>query len=103
MEKPAIEGGKPVREEYLVFGSPEILQPEIDEVVDSLKKSWIGTGPKVLRFEKDFKKYIGCKHAKALNSCTAGMFLSLVVAGIKPGDEVITTPLTFSSTANTYR
>ncbi len=100
MKKPAIEGGKPVREEYLVFGSPEILQPEIDEVVDSLKKSWIGTGPKVLRFEKDFKEYIGCKHTKALNSCTAGMFLSLIVSGIKPGDEVITTPLTFSSTAN---
>ena len=100
MQKPAIEGGKPERAEYLVFGSPEILQPEIDEVVDSLKKCWIGTGPKVLRFEKEFRDYIGSRHAKALNSCTAGMFLSLLVAGVKPGDEVITTPLTFASTAN---
>lgn len=100
LEKPAIEGGKPAREDYLIFGSPEILQPEIDEVVDSLKSSWIGTGPKVLRFEKDFREYIGCKYTKALNSCTAGMFLSLLVAGVKKGQEVITTPLTFSSTAN---
>jgi len=100
MEKPVVEGGKPVRQQYLVFGSPEIKQAEIDEVVDSLKSGWLGTGPKVARFEKSFRDYIWCKHATAVNSCTAGMHLSLLVAGIKPGDEVITTPMTFSSTGN---
>ena len=99
--KPAIEGGKPVREQYLVFGSPEIQQEEIDEVVDSMKTGWLGTGPKVRKFEENFRNYIGCENAKALNSCTAGLHLSQIVSGIKPGDEVITTPLTFSSTANT--
>ncbi|MFH1240047.1 MAG: DegT/DnrJ/EryC1/StrS family aminotransferase [Candidatus Diapherotrites archaeon] len=99
--KPAIEGGKPVRGQYLVFGNPEIQQEEIDEVIDSMKSGWLGTGPKVRKFEENFQNYIGCKHAKALNSCTAGLHLSQLVSGIKPGDEVITTPLTFASTANT--
>ncbi|MEK6826213.1 MAG: DegT/DnrJ/EryC1/StrS family aminotransferase, partial [Nanoarchaeota archaeon] len=61
---------------------------------------WIGTGPRVSNFEGLFKNYIGSEYAKALNSCTAGLFLSLKVAGIKEGDEVITSPLTFASTAN---
>jgi dTDP-4-amino-4,6-dideoxygalactose transaminase len=100
MEKLAIDGGKPVREKYLVFGRPEIKQEEIDEVVDSLKSGWIGTGPKVARFEQAFREYVGCKHAKAVNSCTAGMHLSLLVAGVKQGDELITTPMTFCSTGN---
>lgn len=100
MEKLALLGGKPVREESLIFGNPQILQPEIDEVVDSLKSGWLGTGPKVARFEESFREYIGCKHAKALNSCTASLYLSLIVSGINQG-EVITSPLTFSATANT--
>ena len=99
-ERLAIDGGKPVRESCLVFGSPDIRQEEINEVVDSLKSGWIGTGPKVARFEQAFREYIGCGFAKAVNSCTAGMHLGLLVAGIKPGDEVITTPMTFASTAN---
>ncbi len=73
---------------------------EINEVVDTLKSGWLTTGPKAHRFEEDFKTYIGCKHAIALNSCTAGLHLSLVAKGFKPGDEVITTPLTFPATAN---
>ena len=101
MDKLAIDGGQPVRKEFLIFGSPRIENQEIEEVVGSLKSGWLSTGPKVHKFEDMFKKYIGCKHALALNSCTAGLHLSLIVAGIKPGDEVITTPLTFSATANT--
>jgi len=100
MEKPAVEGGKPVRKDYLIFGSPQILQPEIDEVVDSLKSGWIGSGPKVLKFQEMFRDYIGSKHAIALNSCTAGLFLSMLVSGVKRGEEVITTPLTFAASAN---
>ena len=101
MEKLAINGGKPVRKDFLVFGSPKIANEEIEEVVDSLKSGWLSTGPKVHKFEELFKNYIGCKHALALNSCTAGLHLSLIVSGVKQGDEVITTPLTFAATANT--
>ncbi|MCK5254422.1 MAG: DegT/DnrJ/EryC1/StrS family aminotransferase, partial [Deltaproteobacteria bacterium] len=89
-----------MRKEFLIFGSPKIEQEEIDEVVDSLKSGWISTGPKVAKFEALFKDYIGTKHALALNSCTAGLHLSMIVSGLKPGDEVITTPMTFGATGN---
>jgi dTDP-4-amino-4,6-dideoxygalactose transaminase len=89
-----------MRKDFLVFGSPLIGQEEIDEVVDSLKSGWLSTGPKVARFETLFKNYIGSGYALALNSCTAGLHLSMIVAGLKEGDEVITTPMTFGATAN---
>jgi len=88
------------REKYLVFGSPLIEEDEIQEVVDTLRSGWLGTGPKVAQFEEQIKEYTGAKHAMALNSCTAGLHLSMIVSGIRVGDEVITTPLTFASTAN---
>jgi len=88
------------RNDFLVYGKPKIEQDEIDEVVSTLKSGWIGLGPKTHQFEKEFQKYIGAKHAKALSSCTAGLHLSLVLADIHPGDEVITTPMTFAATAN---
>ncbi len=100
MIKPAIAGGKPIRKDFLIFGKPKITKQEINEVVDTLKSGWLGTGPKTKLFEKKFRAYIGCKHAIALNSCTAGLHLALDVLGIKKGDQVITTPLTFASTAN---
>ncbi|MBK8100697.1 MAG: DegT/DnrJ/EryC1/StrS family aminotransferase [Planctomycetes bacterium] len=92
----------PVRskDRFLVFGAPEIAEAEIDEVVASMKARWLGTGPKVARFENDFKAYIGGNHAAAVNSCTAALHLSLVAMGLQPGDEVITTPMTFCATAN---
>ncbi len=99
-QKPAIEGGKPVRDTFLVFGSPLIAEAEIQEVVDTLRSGWLGTGPKVRRFEGDFARYVGCKHAIALSSCTAGLHLALDVLGIGEGDEVITSPMTFAATAN---
>jgi len=89
-----------MRKDFLVFGSPLIGQEEIDEVVDSLKSGWLSTGPKVARFEALFKNYIGSDYALALNSCTAGLHLSMIVSGLKEGDEVITTPMTFGATAN---
>lgn len=98
--RPAIAGGPPVRDEFLVFGSPLIGEPEIQEVVDTLQSGWLGTGPKTHRFEEAFKQYIGCRHAIALNSCTAGLHLALDVIGVQPGDEVITTPMTFAATAS---
>lgn len=89
-----------MRKEFLVFGSPLIEQPEIDEVVDSLKSGWLGTGPKVKKFEEDFGNYKGAKYAMALNSCTAALHLAMRVIGIRPGDEVIVPTMTFAATAN---
>ena len=89
-----------MRNTFLVFGNPQIEEDEIKEVVDCLRSGWISTGPRVAQFEELFKAYIGSKHALALNSCTAGLHLSMIVAGLKPGDEVITTPMTFAATAN---
>jgi dTDP-4-amino-4,6-dideoxygalactose transaminase len=92
----------PVRpkENFLVFGAPPIEDSEIAEVVASLRSGWLGTGPKVAQFESDFGKYRNAPHAVAVNSCTAALHLSLLGAGLGPGDEVITTPLTFCATAN---
>ncbi|WP_027176291.1 DegT/DnrJ/EryC1/StrS family aminotransferase [Desulfovibrio aminophilus] len=92
----------PVRpkERFLVFGSPLILQEEVDEVVASMRSGWLGTGPKVARFQSDFAAYVGAPHAAALNSCTAALHLALVALDLKPGDEVITTPLTFCASVN---
>jgi dTDP-4-amino-4,6-dideoxygalactose transaminase len=88
------------RKEFLIFGSPLIEEEEIREVVATLRSGWLGTGPKVTAFEKIFAEYTGARYALAVNSCTAALHLSMLVAGIGPGDEVITTPLTFCATAN---
>ena len=88
------------KDKFLVFGAPLIEEDEIVEVVHSLKTGWLGTGPKVAKFEEDFKRYKQAPYAVALNSCTAALHLSLIAAGIGPGDEVITTPLTFCATIN---
>ena len=96
----AIDGGKPVREHMLPFGAPCFGEEEIAEVVDTLRSGWISTGPKTKRFESDFCAYVDAPFGVALNSCTAGLHLSLVVAGVGPGDEVIVPTLTFGATAN---
>jgi dTDP-4-amino-4,6-dideoxygalactose transaminase len=87
---------------FIVFGAPDISQSEIDEVVESLESGWLGTGPKVRRFESDFAAYRGVAQDRvaALNSCTAALHVSLLAAGVSPGDEVITTAMTFCATAN---
>jgi dTDP-4-amino-4,6-dideoxygalactose transaminase len=97
----ALAGGRPVRAEFLVFGKPRIEEAEIQEIVDCLKSGWISTGPRVAKFAGLFREYIGSKHAVPLNSCTAGLHLAMLVAGVQPGDEVITSPLTFAASANT--
>jgi dTDP-4-amino-4,6-dideoxygalactose transaminase len=92
----------PVRtkDRFLVFGAPFIEEAEIDEVVRALKGGWLGTGPRVAQFENDVKAYKDAPHAIAVNSCTAALHLSMLAAGIGPGDEVITTALTFCATVN---
>lgn len=100
MEKPALEGGTPVRKEFLPYGTQWFNEDEINEVIDSLKSNWITTGPKMRLFEKQFSQFIGSKHAVAVNSGTAGLHISTSTININPGDEVITTPLTFVASAN---
>ena len=99
-KKPAIKGGKPIRSNFLVFGAPRFFQEVLKEMLETLRSGWWGTGPKVQQFEKNFSKFCKAKHSVAVNSATAAMHLGLDVLGIGPGDEVITTPLTFVSTAN---
>jgi len=82
------------------FCKPNIDKKDIDGVVGVLKSGWLSCGSKVVEFEKAFAKYIGCRHAIAVNSCTSALFLSLKALGIKEGDEVITSTLTFASTVN---
>lgn len=89
-----------MRESFLIFGSPAVEQPEIDEVEKVLQSGWLGTGPKVEAFEKAFSNYKGGRFAIAVNSCTAALHLSMLGVGLKPGDEVITTALTFCATVN---
>jgi dTDP-4-amino-4,6-dideoxygalactose transaminase len=89
-----------MRKKFLVYGSPLIEQPEIDEVVASMKSGWLGTGPKVKKFEELFGAYKATPYAMALNSCTAALHLSILAIGLKPGDEVIVPTMTFAATAN---
>src|SRR3989442_1006643 len=91
---------RPIRRDYLVYGSPQILQPEIDEVVATMRSGWLGTGPRVARFERAFRDYVGAGHALAVHSGTAALHLALVAIGLRPGDEVIVPAMTFAATAN---
>ena len=89
-----------MRGTFLPFSIPTIGEEEISEVVDSLRSGWITTGPKVKRFEESFKNYVGAPYAVPLSSATAGLHLAMLALGLKPGDEVITTPMTFAATVS---
>ena len=90
--------------DFIPFAKPSIGEDEIAEVIDSLRAGWLTTGPKAKRFETDFARYIGGGvEAVALNSATAGLHLALEALGISDGDEVITTPYTFTATAEVVR
>ncbi len=87
------------RNTFLPFHSPLIEDEEIKAVVDTLRSGWITTGPRVKEFEDEIATYVGARYAVAVNSCTAAMHLALLAAGVRRGDEVITSPYTFASTA----
>jgi len=90
--------------DFLPFALPDIGEEEIAEVMDSLRSGWLTTGPKAKRFEQDFAAFVGDGvEAIAVNSATAGLHIALEAAGIKEGDEVITTPYTFTATAEVVR
>jgi dTDP-4-amino-4,6-dideoxygalactose transaminase len=90
------------KSDFIVFGAPQISNDEIEEVIATLRSGWLGTGPKVARFESNFADYksIPVNHTAAVNSCTAALHVSMIAANLKPGDEVITTPMTFCATVN---
>lgn len=88
---------------FLPFALPDIGQEEIDEVMDTMKSGWLTTGPKAKKFETDFAQYIGASHALAVNSATAGLHLALEAIGVRYGDKVITTPYTFTASAEVIR
>jgi len=88
------------RDDFLPFSRPTIREVEIEEVVETLRSGWITTGPRTARFEEEFARYVGAPHALALSSATAGLHIGLMALGLGPGDEVITTPMTWAATVN---
>ncbi len=89
------------RNQFLPYSLPLIEDDEINAVIDTLRSSWLSKGPKTAEFESRFAEYVGARHAIGMNSCTSALHVALLSKGIGPGDEVITTPLTFAATANT--
>ena len=99
-EKLAIDGGRPARQTLLPYGHQSIDEEDIKAVVQVLQSDWITTGPKVIEFEEAFARYVGAKHALSYSSGTAALHAAAYAAGLQPGDEAITTPMTFCATAN---
>ncbi len=89
-----------IKKKFIVFGQPYLGSEEIKSVTEVIKSKWLGTGPKVVKFEEAFKNYKKAKFANAVSSATAALHLSLLSCNLKPGDEVITTSMTFCSTVN---
>src|SRR5262249_6424086 len=90
---------EPALADHIPFCRPDITDAEIDEIVETLRSGWITTGPRTKRFEAAFSERIGARHAVAVSSATAGLPSALVAAGVGPGDEVVTTPYTFTASA----
>ncbi len=100
MKELAIHGGEPVRSTFLPYGRQAVEEQDIQAVVDVLRSDWLTTGPNLAAFEEAFAERCGAKHAVAYSSGTAALHGSIFAAGIGPGDETITTPLTFCATSN---
>jgi perosamine synthetase len=96
----AIDGGTPVREAMLPYGRQSISEEDIQAVADVLRSDWLTTGPKVAEFEEALAAWVGAKYAVAFSSGTAALHGAAFTAGLKPGYEAITSPLTFAATAN---
>src|SRR5512146_560722 len=90
-----------MRDHFLPFARPSLGDEEIAELVDTIKSGWITTGPKVEKFTAAFAEYVGGRFAVPVSSATAGLHVALLSLGVGPGDEVVTTPLTFVATLNT--
>jgi len=99
-ERLAVDGGTPVRNTLLSYGRQSIGDEDIQAVVDVLRSDWLTTGPKVGEFEEAFADRVGARYAVSFSSGTAALHGAAFAAGLKPGDEAITTPMTFAATAN---
>ncbi len=100
MERLAIEGGMPVREEKISYGKQWINEEDKNAVLETLGSDFITCGPKVKEAEKAIAEYTGAKYAVAVANGTAALHCACIAAGIGAGDEIITTPLTFAASAN---
>ena len=100
LEKLAIHGGNPVRPRLLPYGRQSLDDSDVQAVVEVLKSDWLTTGPKVGEFEERFAAFLGVRHAVSFSSGTAALHGAAFAAGLRPGDEAITTPMTFCATAN---
>ncbi|HHV71414.1 MAG TPA: UDP-4-amino-4,6-dideoxy-N-acetyl-beta-L-altrosamine transaminase [Clostridia bacterium] len=100
MKKLALYGGKPVRNTFLPYGRQWIEEDDLQAVVDTLNSDYLTTGPKIKEFEEKLAAYVGAKYAVAVSSGTAALHAACYAAGIKEGDEVITTPISFAASAN---
>jgi UDP-4-amino-4,6-dideoxy-N-acetyl-beta-L-altrosamine transaminase len=100
MDKLAILGGKPTRNTYLSYGKQTVDESDIQAVVDVLKGDYLTTGPFVKEFEDKVANYVGAKYAVAVSNGTAALHMACFAAGIKEGDEVIVSPMTFAASAN---
>jgi dTDP-4-amino-4,6-dideoxygalactose transaminase len=89
-----------MRKDYLPFGKPNFSEEEIEAVTRVMRSGWIGMGPETIAFEKELAEFLNAKYVVTVNSCTSALFLSLLVHGVGPGDEVICPSLTWCSTAN---
>ena len=89
--------------ELIPYGRHSINQEDIDAVVEVLKSDWLTQGPRIAAFEEAFAKYIGARYAIAVSNGTAALHLSAIALEVKPGDKVITTPITFAASANCVR
>src|SRR4030088_1288774 len=96
----AINGGSPVRATLVPDGHQSIDEADIQAVIDVLHSDWLTTGPKVAEFEEGFAASVGSTHAVSFSSGTAALQTAVFTSGLKPGDEAITTPMTFVATAN---
>jgi perosamine synthetase len=96
----AIDGGTPVRSTLLPYGRQSIDESDIQAVVETLRSDWLTTGPKVAEFEEALASRVGAKYAVSFSSGTAALHAAAFAAGLQPGDEAITSPLTFAATAN---
>src|SRR5882762_6979489 len=96
----AVNGGSPVRKTLLPYGRQCIGEDDIQAVVQVLRSDWLTTGPKVGEFEEAFAAWVGARHAVSFSSGTAALHGAAFAAGLKPGDEAITSPITFAATAN---
>lgn len=100
MEELAVNGGKPVRTEKIYYGRQWIDEDDVNAVVETLRSDFLTCGPKVTEFERKLAEYTGAEYAVAVSNGTAALHCACMAAGIGPGDEVITTPLTFAASAN---